>query len=87
MTKIPCNKERPVNNPHEVWQTPDGKWTWKVLKKWQIDDNKSGARWLCAVESPMTYGGCEIGDVFVADIKQYAQRITVENATIPKEKT
>lgn len=72
MAKIPCNKERPVDRPYEIWRSRDGTWEWRVLKKWQKDDFKPYARWLCAVSSPMTYGSYDIGDVYVAEIKRYA---------------
>lgn len=65
-------KERPVNNPYEIWKTPNGEWEWRVLKKWQIDDDKPYARWFCAVKSPFTNGGYDIGDVYVKDIKNVA---------------
>lgn len=61
-------------NAYEVWQTPDKQWTWYVLKKWQIDDNKPYARWFCDVVSPIVPEG-EMGDVYVAEIKSYAKRI------------
>jgi hypothetical protein len=66
-------KTRPTENPYEIWQA--GNWEWRVLKKWQIDDNKPYARWFCAVKSPMTYGGFELGDVYVKDIKEHAYKI------------
>ena len=66
-----CNKERKVDNPYEIWQNAfmPG-WEWRVLKKWQADDNKPYARYFCAVKSPMTYGEWEYGDTYVTDIKQ-----------------
>lgn len=70
--KNECNKERKVDNPYEVWKTPDGQWEWRVLKKWQTDDNKPGARWMCAVKSPFTYGSFDLGDVYVSEIKENA---------------
>lgn len=66
-------KTRPLDDPYEIWVA--GNWEWRVLKKWQADDNKQYARWYCAVKSPMTYGSYEYGDVYVAEIKQYAVRI------------
>lgn len=66
-------KERDVENPYEVWRSADGSWTWKVLKKWQIDDDKPYARWFCAVSSP--YVQDELGDVYVKDIKSYARKV------------
>ncbi|MAH50585.1 hypothetical protein CMI37_32490 [Candidatus Pacearchaeota archaeon] len=75
--KNECLKERKKDNPYEIWQTPDGSWEWRVLKKWQADDNKLYARWMCAVKSPFTFGSFEIGDVYVKEIKENA--IKVEN--------
>lgn len=67
----PCNKERKVDNPYEIYENAfmPG-WQWRVLKKWQIDNNKPQARWFCAVKSPMTYGNWELGDTYVTDILQ-----------------
>jgi hypothetical protein len=61
---------------YEVWQTPDGTWTWYVLKKWQADDDKQYARWFCEVVTPYTPEG-EFGDTYVKDIKSRARRIDV----------
>lgn len=71
-TKNTCGKTRPVDKPYEIWQSSDGTWTWRVLKKWQADDTKPFARWLCAVTSPMTQGSSDIGDVYVEEIKKNA---------------
>ena len=68
----PCAKTRPVSNPYEVWEAPGG-WTWNVLKKWQIDDDKPHARWHCFVTSPMCPEG-EYGDVYTSEIKSQARR-------------
>ena len=76
--KNPCLKERHKENPYEIWVSADGTWTWRVLKKWQTDDDKLYARWLCAVKSPYTYGGYDIGDVYVKEIKQNARKMSDE---------
>lgn len=68
---------RPKTNPYEVWQSPDGSWTWNVLKKWQADDNKPYARWFCNVVSPFTPHG-EMGDVYVSEIKSQASKVDTE---------
>jgi hypothetical protein len=47
-----CLKTRPINNPYEVWRSRDGQWEWKVLKKYQIDDNAPFARWRVFCTSP-----------------------------------
>ena len=65
-------KTRPTSNPYEVWRA--GSWTWQVLKKWQVDDQKPYARWFCNVITPMCPDG-EMGDVYVKDILTSAVRI------------
>ena len=65
-----CLSTRSADNPYETW-VGDG-WTWIVLKKYQVDDNKPFARWFCGVKSPFTFGQFEFGDCFVWYIKQYA---------------
>ena len=70
--KNQCFKERKVEDPYEIWETPDGTWQWRVLKKWQIDDSEPYARWFCAVKSPFTYGKFDFGDVYVEEIKENA---------------
>ncbi len=72
-----CAKTRPVDNPYEIWQSRDGAWTWKVLKKWQVDDNKPFARWLCHVTSPFCPEG-EYGDTYVKDIKAQARCVATD---------
>ena len=65
-------KTRPVDNPYEIWVC--GRWEWRVLKKWQADDNKPNARWYCFVTSPLCTQG-EYGDCYVKDIKKYAGKL------------
>lgn len=72
--KNECAKTRPDSNPYEVWKNNSG-WTWKVLKKWQADDNKPFARWFCKVHSPFMPDG-ELGDVYVSEIKRNAIRVS-----------
>jgi hypothetical protein len=66
-------KEAKVETPHEIWTYGD--WEWRVLKKWQANDDEQYSRWLCAVKSPMTHGSYEIGDVYVHDIKSVATKV------------
>jgi len=66
-------KTRPLDNPYEIWQVGD--WEWRVLKKWQADDNKQYARWYCAVKSPYTYGEYEYGDTYASEVKEMARRV------------
>jgi len=69
-----CAKTRKPDNAYEIWTNDGIGWTWYVLKKWQADDSKPFARWLCLVTSPHVPNG-EMGDVYVSEIKQYARRI------------
>lgn len=69
-------KERPYERPYEVWKSPDGSWEWRVLKKWQSDDDKPMARWFVAVTSPMTFGNYDLGDEYVANIKRFAVKVS-----------
>lgn len=71
--KNECAKTRKVNEPYEIWRAGD--WEWRVLKKWQVDDDKPYARWFCAVKSPFTFGSYEMGDCYVSEIKQSAARV------------
>lgn len=72
--KNECGKMRPQNNPYEIWQSFDGTWTWYVLKKWQVNDDKPYARWFCNVVTPICPYG-EMGDCYVKDIQAQARRI------------
>jgi hypothetical protein len=82
MAKNLCLKERKVENPYEIWVSFDGSWEWRVLKKWQVDDNKQYARWFCAVKSPFTYGSYEYGDTYVSDIKSNAKKIYEQEQSV-----
>jgi len=33
-------KMRTKENPYEIWKSADGTWEWRVMKKYQADDNK-----------------------------------------------
>ena len=68
-------RTRPSNNPYEVWT--DGQFTYKVLKKYQNDDNKPYARAFLATSSPFTWGSEELGDGYIADYQSRCQLIEV----------
>jgi hypothetical protein len=81
MAKNLCGKTRPVEQPYEVWEAGTGAnmWQWKVLKKYQADDNKPYARAFCAVSSPITReqmsSGYELGDCYIADYASVATKV------------
>jgi hypothetical protein len=65
-------------NAYEVWQTPDGSWTWYVLKKYQSPEREAAnpyARWSTLVTSPMVGESGELGDTYVRDVKRNAVRV------------
>ena len=73
MNKNKCGKMRDKSNPYEIWilETTGGLWEWFVLKKYQTPRNEARnpyARWMCAVRSPNTFGGFDMGDVYAQDI-------------------
>ena len=75
MAKNLCGKSRSVENPYEVWSSPDGSWVWKVLKKYKSPEAEAKdpyARWFCAVSSPFTFGNYDLGDVYVREVKRNA---------------
>lgn len=72
-----CGKTVKRENAYEVWQLPDGSWTWYILKKYQSPENEAEnplARWFCDVVTPICPNG-EMGDVYVSEIKRFATRI------------
>jgi hypothetical protein len=77
MIKNECAKTVKVNEPYEVWKGTGQliNWEWRVLKKWQADNNKPYARWFCAVKSPCTYDSYDMGDCYVTDIINYARKV------------
>lgn len=68
-----CNRRRDISDPYEIWEG-DG-FEFRVLKKYQADDDREFARWYCAVKSPFTHDMYEFGDSYVIDIKKYARRV------------
>jgi hypothetical protein len=75
--KNECSKTRPESNPYEIWKNDRG-WTWKVLKKYQkptLEAKNPYSRWFCAVQSPYTRGDWELGDVYVREVKQQANKV------------
>ena len=65
-------KTATIEAPHAVYTM--GEWTWSVLK---VNAPAKGphapfATWFCAVKSPMTYGGVDMGDTYISDVLDYA---------------
>ena len=69
MSKNEKAKTRDINHPYELYQKNG--WEWRVLKHYQTPDNEAKnpyARVLCAVKSPFTFGGYDMGDTYISDI-------------------
>lgn len=68
-TPNPFGKSRQITEPYATFRAGD--WEWKVLKIYKspaatLADHY--ARALCAVSSPMTHGGFDLGDVYAREI-------------------
>ena len=77
-TKNRCGKTVDKNTPYERWRSHDGNWEWRVLKKWQSpakEVNNPYARWFCAVQTPYTAPGYDMGDVYISEIHQLAYKV------------
>jgi hypothetical protein len=78
-TKNECNKVRPQDNPYEIWQSLDGLWEWRVLRKYQSPEKEATnpyARWFVATHSPfLRAGDYDLGDEYVRGIKSNSRRI------------
>jgi hypothetical protein len=78
-------KMRKIENPYEIWMSPVfGGCEYRVLKKWQADDNKPYARWMVAAKSEATFGGWDMGDEYVENIKAYGRKVYDETVDGPK---
>ncbi len=72
MATNPCRKKVEPQHAYEVWASADEKWKWFVLKKYTSPESEAKdpyARYYCAVQSPMTNGRFEYGDVYVQTVK------------------
>ena len=78
--KLTTSQRIKQDKPIEIWQA--GNWTWKVWKKnhEKTEATNPYASWFCSVSSPMTYGGWDMGDTYVADVKSVARMTYKEGA-------
>jgi hypothetical protein len=82
MAAIPMGKARKVENPYII--ITDGSWEWRVLKAYSADPDKQYARWFCAVKSPFTYGGWDMGDTYIEDVVRGGGYITHLDESVPE---
>lgn len=79
MEKNECASTKGVNEPYEIYQAGD--WEWRVLRKYQTPKKEAKnpyARWFCAVKSPYTHGGYEMGDCYVKEVSGVGIRMKPE---------
>ena len=82
----PCGKTRSIENPYEIWATPNLVWRWLVLKKYQLPENEENnpyARWFCGVATDMTYDSPELGDVYRNEIVHNGFRMLGWDEQVP----
>ena len=75
-TRNPWAKTRPLDNSYMSVTNSNGGWTWRILKAYQTPSKIAGnrfARFFCAVWSPFTNGGWEMGDVYARDLPGLAK--------------
>ncbi len=81
MAANPMGKTRDARNPYLIYKNAQG-WEWRVLKAYAMDPYKKYARWFCAVRSPMTMGGVDLGDTYIADVVTYSE-LTYQDPSVP----
>lgn len=67
--KNPFGKTRKQDNPYVTLTA--GSWEWRILKLWQSPEKSLTnpyARAFCAVRSPHTFGGFDMGDTYLREI-------------------
>jgi hypothetical protein len=83
MATNPMGKSRVARDPYLIFKNEETGWEWRVLKSWQANNAKTGARWFCAVRSPFTGGGADLGDVYVVDVMGNA-KVTYIDPSLPE---
>lgn len=72
MAKNLCGKIVTPETAYEVWANEDESWKWFVLRKYKFEENTAKdpfARYFCAVQSSMTNGRFDMGDVYATQVK------------------
>jgi len=86
MAALTMGKTRPIEQPYLIlgdYRMPG--WEWRVLKAYTKTPDKPYSRWLCAVKSPYTYGGFDMGDTYITDCGNQLLRLdpNVDLAELP----
>lgn len=67
MAANPMGKTRKLENPYLIVQ--NGSWEYRVLKANTANPGKPGGSWFCAVKSEYTFGGYDMGDTYISDVR------------------
>lgn len=65
----PMGKTRKVEQPYLIVEDDRTGFVYHVLKANTANPGKAGGSWFCAVKSPYTYGGWDMGDTYIADVR------------------
>jgi len=63
---------------HATFQSPDGSWTWYVLKAYAAPKGEAKnqySRWFCQVTSPYVGDDGEYGDTYVTEVRNNGRLI------------
>jgi hypothetical protein len=80
----PFGKTRKQDNPYFI--LTQNNWEWRVLRLYQTPEKSLDSPYalvFCAVSSPMTFGGSDLGDVYVNEIPGLRHQLELH---IAKEK-
>ena len=77
----PMGKTRKASDPWLVVEDGTG-WTWRVLQAHTADPDAPYASWFCDVSSPYTFGGSDMGDTYVSEVRGY---VTHRDPSVPDE--
>jgi hypothetical protein len=73
MKKLTTSDRIKQNKPLEIYENKSEGWKWLVWKHYQkpeLEAKNPYARVFCSVSSPFTYGGVDMGDTYISDIRR-----------------
>jgi hypothetical protein len=65
----PMGKTRKVEQPYLIVTDTRTGFVYHVLKANTANPGKPGGSWFCAVKSPYTFGGWDMGDTYICDVQ------------------
>lgn len=77
---IPMGRTRKLDDP---WLTiTDGDWEYRVLQAHVANPDQRYASWFCAVRSPFTFDGWDMGDTYISEVTGY---VTQRDPSVPDD--